>query len=352
MMCACEHGQVSGVVLKCTCEQWQRVMHNVMYFLYKVLPGASSRARWTREGVDRAVSWGRHCEKAVARFGRTGTLRASITTLARRSHQIGSFRDLLSARRLLLGRLLQNQRLEEGVKEYVVQVSRSILGAEQASRVELAAQQQQQHATRLLSLLQKARHSNIRAKVKARLMLEAEGNAEPQDMRQSLSRMAHYPVSLRTTLVAALVEGDDPVVEAGPVVAGWVEERLTSPHHGHHRSVLKCFCSLSPHLLSKALARHTQLTMAVLECLHRDLLNFQPKYDADGCRWLPRGPTVLTWEELVKIYSVLASQRSMATRVQEAVEGWSMLEGGAVWGEVVRHARATRTPASAITSGS
>lgn len=338
--------------MKCACEHWQKVMHNIMYFMYMVLPAASSRARWTKEGVDRAVSWGQHCEKAIARFRQRGTLRTAIATLARRSQQIGSFRDLLSARRLLLERLLQNQLLEEDVREYVQQVSQSILGAKHVSCLELAAQQQQQHATSLLMMLTKSQHSDIHSRLRARLMLEAASNSEPGQVGECLSKVAHSPASLQTSFVVGLLEGENPVVEVGPAVAKWVEEVLASPQHRQHRRVLKCLCSLSPHLLSKALARHTQLIMAVMECLHRETLNLQANYDADGCHWLPRGPSVLCWEDLVKTYGVLASHQSMATRVQEAVESWSMLEGGAVWGEVVRQAKAAYMSASSSTNDS
>uniref|UniRef100_A0A0P4WNY0 Uncharacterized protein n=1 Tax=Scylla olivacea TaxID=85551 RepID=A0A0P4WNY0_SCYOL len=352
MMCACEHKQVSGGTTDCACEHWQRVMNNIMYFLYTVLPGASSRAKWTREGVDRAVAWGLHCEKAVARFRHRGSLRTAITKLARRNQQIGSFRDLASARRLLLERLLQNQLLEEGMREYVKQLSQDILGAEHASRVELVAQQQQQHASSLFRILTKTQHNDVTARLRARLMLEVASSSESGQVGECLSKIVYSPASLQTSLEVALLEEEDPVVEVGPAVARWVEEVVASPQHRLHRRVLKCLCSFPPHLLSKALARHPHLIMAVLKSLHREALNLQPSYDDEGCHWLPCRPSVLSWEDLVKVYSVVASHHSMAGQVQEAVEGWSMVEGGAVWGEVVRQAKATCMSASSNTSDS
>lgn len=312
-----------------------------MYFLYMVLPGASHRAKWSREAVDRAVAWGLHCEKAVARFRHRGSLRTAITKLARRSQQIGGFRDLAKARRLLLERLLQNQLLEEGVREYVKQLSQDILGKEDASRVELAAQQQQQHTSSLFMVLTETLHSDVTERLSARLMLEVASKGESGQLGECLSEVALSPVSLQTSLEVALLEGEHPVVEVGPAVASWVAAVVSSPQHRIHRPVLECLCSFPPHLLSKILARHPQLTMAVLKSLHRETLNLQPSYDDAGCRWLPRRPSVLSWEDLVKVYSVVASHHSMAGQVQEAVEDWSMMEGGAVWGEVVRQAKAT-----------
>lgn len=183
-------------------------------------------------------------------------------------------------------------------------------------------------------------------------MLEAASNTEPGQVGEYLSKVAHSPASLRACFVVALLEGEDSVVEVGPAVAQWVEEILASPQHRQHRRVLKCLCSIPPHLLSKALARYTQLIMAVMKCLHQEVLNLQPKYDAGMCCWLPRGASVLCWEDVVKTYGALTSQQSMATSVQEAVEEWSMLEGGAAWVEVIRQTKVACLPASSSTSDS
>ena len=312
-------------------------MNNIMYFLYMVLPGASSSSRWSREAVDRAVGWGLHCEKSVARFKHGGTLQTAINKLARRNHQIGSVWDLAKARRLLLERLLQNQLLEQDVREYVKQLCQDILGVEDASRVELAVQQQQEHASILFEMLAETQYSDITERLKVRLKLEEASSSGSGQVEKCLSEVVDSPALLQTYMEVAFLEEEETVVKVGSAVAGWIEEVLASPQHSLHTHILKLLCSLSTCLLSKALARHPQLNMALLESLHREALKLQPNYDKE-CHWLPCHSSVLSWEDLVKVYSVVASHHSTAGQVQEAVEGWSMVEGGAVWREVVRQA--------------
>ncbi|XP_045137408.1 uncharacterized protein LOC123519870 [Portunus trituberculatus] len=352
MNCAWEEKHISGGTTGYTYEPWQKVMNNIMYFLYIVLPGASSSAKWSREAVDRAVGWGLHCEKAVARFKQGGTLQTAINKLARSNQQIGSVRDLAKARHLLLQRLLQNQLLEEGVREYVKQLCQDILGAEDVSRVESTVQQQQEHASILFKILAGTQYKDITERLNARLMLEVASNSESGQVGDCLSEVVYSPASLQTYLEVALLEEEEAIVEVGSAVARWIEEVVASPQHSLHRHVLKFLCSLSTQLLSKALARHPQLIMALLESLHRETLKLQPNYDDKGCHWQSCSSSVLSWDDLVKMYSVVASHQSMAGQVQEAVEGWSMEKGGAVWGEVVRQARATCMSASSGTSDS
>ena len=226
------------------------------------------------------------------------------------------------------------------MREHVQQVFHNIFGPKQASNAESAAQQQQQHASTLLKMLTKTQHDDVHTRLRARLMLEAK-KGQPEHVRECLSKVAHSHLILQNTIVASMMEEEGSMVQVGPAVAQWVQTVLASRVHRHHRQVLQCLCSLPPHLLSKALATHTHLLMALLQCLHREARNLQPSYDGDGCHWLPHGPSILSWEDLLNTYTTLVSHPSLATHVQEAVEGWSMLEGGAVWGEVVRQAKAT-----------
>lgn len=336
--------------MKSSDESWQEVMGKLMYFLYTVLPAASSHGSWTSQRVDRALSWAQYCERAVAHLKYRGSLKTALTTLVRQTQHTASFRDLQRATHMLLEVLLQNQLLEESVREHVLTVSQKIHGAEFVSHAELAAQQQRQHTKTLLTALTKAQHSSIHLRLRVRLMLEAANSAEPGQVGVCLTKVAHSPASLQASFKAALLEGEDAGVKVGPAVVQWVLGVVSSSQHRQYRRVLGCLCSLSPHHLAKALANHPQLVLAILECVHREALSLEPHYDRDKCSWHPCGPSVLSWENLVRTYAVLISHQRMGAHVEEVVEGWRMQEGGAVWGDIVRQTKATSVPVSRSTS--
>lgn len=315
-----------------------------MYFLYTVLPGATSHTHWTKEGVDRALSWAQYCERAVAHLRHRGSMQKALATLIRQSQHIANFRDLLKARHILLKLLLQNQLLENNVQEHILTVSQRAHGVDFAKRAEFTVQQQQQHAKTLLTLLTKSQHSSIDLRLRVRLMMEAAHNEDPEQVGLCLAKVAHSPASLQAGIKAALLEGEDVGIKVGPAVVHWVRGVVASPQHRQYRRVLGCLCSLAPHHLSKALANHPQLVMAVLECVHREARNLEPRYDRDECRWCPCGPLVLKWEDLVRTYAVLSSHKKMGARVEEAVEGWRMLDRSAVWGDIVRQTKASSMP--------
>lgn len=312
-----------------------------MYFLYTVLPGASSHTHWTREGVDRALSWAQYCENAVAQFRCRGTLRKALATHVRESHDVASFQDLLKARQMLLKLLLQNQLLEKSVREHILTVAERAHGADFVSHAELAAQQQQQHAKTLLTLLTQPQHSTIDLRLRVRLMLEAANNKEPKEVGLCLAKVAHSPTMLQASLKAALLEEEDAGVRVGPAVVQWVRGVMASPQHQQYRRVVASLCSFEPHHLTRAVANHPQLVMVILKCVHREALSLEPHYDRGGCCWQPRSLSVLSWEDLVRTFGILINHSKMGARVAEAVEDWQLLEGGAVWGDIVRQTKAS-----------
>lgn len=321
-------------------QSWKEVIGHFMYFLYTVLPGAASHTLWTKEGVDRALSWAQYCERTVTLLRHRGSLQKALAVQVRQSQHIANFRDLLKARHILLKLLLQNQLLENNVREHILTVSQKAHGVDFIKHAEFTVQQQQQHAKALLTLLTKAHHSSTDLRVRVRLMMEAAHNKDPEQVGLCLAKVAHSPASLQAGIKAALLEGEDVALKVGPAVVQWVRGVVTSPEHRQYKRVLGCLCSLAPHHLSKALTSHPQLVMSILDCVHREALNLEPCYARGECRWRPCGPSVLNWEDLVRTYTVLSSHKKMGAHVEEAVEGWRMLEGGAVWGDIVKQTKA------------
>lgn len=311
-----------------------------MYFLYTVLPRTSSHT-WTKQGVDHALGWAQYCEEAVAHLRHRGSIQAALTKLVKQTQYTTSFRDLQRATCLLLKLLLQNQLLETSVREHVLAVSERVHGEKFVSHAQLAARQQQQHTENLLTILAREQHSSISLSVRVRLMLEAANKAEPGEVGVCLDKVAHHPATLQTCFKAALLEGENAGVRVGPAVVQWVQTVVTSPQHWKYRCVLGSLCSMSPHHQAKALANYPQLVMPLLECIHREALSLEPRYEGDECFWHPHGSTVLSWEDLVKFYAVLMNHKKKGVCVEEKVEGWMMLEGGAVWGDIVTQAKAT-----------
>ncbi|XP_045599691.1 uncharacterized protein Ufm1 isoform X1 [Procambarus clarkii] len=318
---------------------WKDVLHNMLYFMHDLLPAAASKATWTEDGINKAVSWAAYCERAARKFQHNDSMEIALSRLARQSQWVLKLHDLQNARQLLLELLLQNQLLDSDVKEHIQHMARTSLGPNLTTMLNEKASQQQDSYKQLLSTLRESTDNNIKRRLEMRLMLEAANSSGHEQVQNTLCKIVMEPSGISRILEVIKLD-DNENCSLGPRIIDWFEGVLQSPQDSRHRSVVRGICTLPLALLCEVLRYSSNLFKLVLSTLNKEVQKLEPYYSSEGCCWMPQNPatSILSYHDLVGVYASLLQNKELAKYAHEAVCSWCLQDGGATWLDIIRDA--------------
>lgn len=318
--------------------KWQEVVDNLLYFYLKLLPGAASQANWTKEGVDRALSWGKYCERVARRLRYNGSVMLALAQMTQHFPSATKQTNMQDACHILLKLLMQNQLLEEHVKQHVKELASTSLDSSAFAKIILHTTQQKIHSRVLFSQLKGKKFRGLTRKLGTRLMLEA---AAGQDqLQECLNRLIVQPEGLSLLMDVIWVKDKATSNSVNFQVLTWVKKILSSPQHTNYKSLLRRVSSLSPRILCDVMSTYPDLLIVILSAIQREVQMLEPYYDTEDTNWLPHDPasSTLGYPDLVRICTAVLTDQNLSAKLREAINTWRLNGKGAVWADLIRDA--------------
>lgn len=320
--------------------KWQEVVDNLLYFYSELLPGAASQANWTKEGVDRALSWGKYCERVARRLHHNGSVMFALAQTTQHFPSGITLTNMLDACHILLKLLIQNQLLEEDVKQHVKELASTSLDSSAVAKINLHTTQQTIHSRFLFSQLKGKKFLEVTRKLGIRLMLEAAIASGQDQLQECLNRLLVQPEGLSLLMDITWTKDKGSSNSVNYQVLTWVKRILSSPQHTNYKSLLRRISSLSPRILCHVMGTYPDLLIVILSAIQREVQMLEPYYDTEDTNWFPHDPasSTLGYPDLVRICSAMLMDQNLSAKLREAIDTWRLNGKGAVWADLIRDA--------------
>ncbi|XP_064084963.1 uncharacterized protein LOC135200331 isoform X1 [Macrobrachium nipponense] len=311
---------------------WKVVVKNILYFMHDLLPAAYSQGHWTEDAINRAVSWGEYCEKAVRHCSQDGSIHIALQNMAEKYDWVLSLHQLQSARLYFFSFILQNQLIEKRLADYVNEKVIEAFGADH--NLNVLAKQQLEYHKKVMDHLSKY-DEKVHSRYQVSLLLETAKSFSQEEMNTQMKQTLLLPhgLELLAEAVVSQISHGNPS-KASFYFIKWLRNILQSHDcNDLYVSVVTQLGTLSPVLLCKLFAEEESLLTALFLSLKGEVMKLKPCYEGERCTWISSEdePFVIDFKEIINIFDSLMSDDCLSQRCKEKLLCWSMEDGGMVW---------------------
>ncbi|XP_066942292.1 uncharacterized protein Ufm1 isoform X1 [Macrobrachium rosenbergii] len=314
---------------------WKVVVKNILYFMHDLLPAAYSKDNWTEDAIDRAVSWGEYCEKAVRHCSQNGSIHVALQGMAEKYDWVLSLHQLQNARLYFFNFILQNQLIEKRLANYVNEKVIQAFGADH--NLHVLAKQQLEYHKKVMDHLSKI-DEKLHSRFQVSLLFETAKSFTQEEMSTQFKQTLLSPHGLELLAEAQVSQiNHGNLSKASFFFVKWLTNILQSHDcNDLYVGVVTQLGTLSPALLCKLFAEEESLLTALLLSLKGEVMKLKPCYEGEQCTWISSEDElcVIDFKEIVNVFDSLMSDDCLSQRCKEKFLCWSMEDGGMVWSDI------------------